>query len=317
MLGIIILNYNTSDDVISCVNSILKTTKTDYRIYIVDNLSTDDSYSHLRDHFMECDRIEVILSDCNGGYSYGNNIGIKKAVLDGCDYLLISNADIIYYKKSIDTMLEAIKKESDIGVIGPSCRSFDKKESQLYRKTYNTKLYLFSKQPFLYIGRRFSGTRTEYSKPKWINKDNSIFKFKGMVRGCCFLISSDLFKKMGYFDDNIFLYSEEWIVAKKLEKAGLFCACDFNAKVLHKEANSTSKEGTAFQTYHLYLSAFYYLKHYLKCNMAELLFFYLQNVGVFSVRAILKKDYRKLLTSFLKDNTKLLLKKEKYRIWEN
>ena len=307
MIGIIILNYNTAEDVMECVNSIHKTTKANYKIYVVDNKSTDGSVETLREKLRKDPLVELLVTDYNGGYSFGNNIGIKKAINDGAQYILISNPDVVYYDGAIDIMLADLISDSEIGVIGPSTPSLDQEESQLLRKVYTPSVYVFSKKPFLYLSKVFKGLKTEFAYPK----DNSVmpYKFKGMVRGCSFLISSELFQSIGLFDDNVFLYSEEWIIAKKLSDLGLFCAYDTRAKALHKEATSTSQAGTGFQSYHLYLSAFYYLKEYTNCNKATLTAFYCQNMINYAIKSLRNDSYRALIGKFAKTQTKLFLGK--------
>ncbi len=301
MIGIVILNYNTFEDVVDCVSSIRASTHTEYKIYIVDNMSTDDSFMNLSDEFENRNDVIIISSDKNGGYSYGNNIGIKAAIQDGCDYILISNPDIVYYDSAIDEMKNYLVEHDDVAIVGPSCKSLDAEESQLFRKVYTDKLYTFSRKPLSVFAKIFKSLRTEYDKP-----DGDDFVFNGMVRGCCFLLSSETFEKIEFFDANVFLYAEEWILAKKITDLGYKCACDFKAKVLHKEATSTNKKGNAFKTYHLYLSEFYYMKVYNKSAYAILFFYYLSNLTVFFLRSIFKKDYRKMMKAFYKASKRLM-----------
>lgn len=309
MIGIVILNYNTTCETVDCVESIVNTCKIENKIYIVDNNSTDNSFQRLQDRFINENNIEILQSDKNGGYSYGNNIGIKKAIQDGCNYILISNPDVIFYDNTIDILYKDITSDCRIGVVGPSTPSLDQQESQLIRKVYTPGLYLCSKKPFRYLSQVFHGLKTEYDYPP----ENYVypFLFRGMVSGCCFLISSKLFLDIGLFDDNIFLYSEEWIIAKKITEKGFYCAYDKEARALHKEATSTKKIGTAFQSYHLYLSAFYYLQEYCKCHFCTMLFFYLQNLTNYTIKSIIYSDYRKLYKKFVKTQSEMLLKKRK------
>lgn len=303
-LGIIILNYNTYSDTVACVKSIEETTSCDYLIYIIDGCSADDSAGKLKNMYKSNKRIKVIQSDINGGFSYGNNIGIREACLDNCTYLLISNPDVEYYDNAIDSMLFNIENNSDIGVIGPSTKSLDQDESQLFRKPYTKEIYNFSKKPLRYIRRYFPWLQSEYCSI--IKDETNIFKFRGMVRGCCFMFSTDLVKKMGLLDDHVFLYSEEWILAKKLDSQGLKCACDFNSRILHKEATSTEQRGSSFQTFHLYLSAYYYLKEYLEIGKIGLLYYLIANIFSYSIHSMCSSEYRQKLIPFAKANWKLM-----------
>lgn len=295
MIGIIILNFNTPNDVIKCVSSIEAGTKNQYKIYIVDNMSTDNSVEILNDRFVGVDKIKIIVSNYNGGYSYGNNLGIEKAIEDGCDYILVSNPDVIYYDGAIDVLFDAISVNDEIGIVGPSTPSLDQLESQLLRKVYTPRLYFFSKKPFRFLSKICKSLRTEFPYPK---DQEKAYLFDGMVRGCCFMISAQLFREMGLFDDNVFLYSEEWIIAKKLCEKGLKCAFISKAKALHKEATSTKKVGTGFQSFHLYLSAFYYLKYYTEASKSFLRFVYVQNVINFYIKSLFNSSYRKYLKKF-------------------
>ena len=307
MIGIVILNYNTAEDVVECVQSIRKTTNCQYRIYVVDNRSTDGSMEILQTNFHDQADVVLLEADFNGGYSYGNNIGIKRAFDDGCDYILISNPDVIYYENSIDILYNDLVSNRNLGVVGPSTPSLDQDESQLLRKVYTPKVYLFSKKPFRSFSKVFKSLKTEYPYPE--NTEEMPYLFRGMVRGCSFLISSELMRNIGLFDDNVFLYSEEWILAKKIADKNLMCGYDRRAKALHKEATSTSQSGTGFQSYHLYLSSFYYLKNYTDCKKSALYFFYMQNIVNYTVKSLRNRSYSKLLGRFCKTQTDLLLGK--------
>ena len=303
MLGIIILNYNTANDVKLSICSIKKATTICYKIYIVDNCSTDDSLGVLTKLYEQDNSVVIIAANSNGGYSCGNNIGIKAAIADECDYILVSNPDVIYYEHSIDQMFEDITSNGNIGVIGPSCASLDQEESQLIRKTYTKKLYLLSKKPMKYLTAFFPNLKSEYSED---NLKKDLFLFDGMVRGCSFMISAELFSKMGLFDENVFLYSEEWIIAKKLHRLSKVCAFDGKSHILHKEATSTKQNGNGFQSFHLYLSAFYYLKKYLLCNGVELLAVAIFNIVAYSIKSMVTAAYRRLFVKFAKQQIRLL-----------
>lgn len=314
-IGIVIVNYNTADDSIDCVKSIKKTIRHSYKIYIVDGMSTDNSYKRLKDEYLHDKNIQLLKADINGGYSYGNNIGIRQALLDSCEYILISNPDVIYYDNAIDSMYCKLRNDKRIAVIGPSTKTPDQEEAQLYRKPYTRWIYLCSRRPFHLLTRFNPSWKSEYDMPEKLT-ENHLFVFTGMVKGCCFMISAELFRKIGFFDDHLFLYSEEWIIAKKISEMNLLTACDFDAHILHKEAESTGKAGTAFQTYHLYLSAFYYLKFYLKYNFLEQLFCFFQNCGNYFVKSMKYRDYRKMLKLFIAANYRLLTAKKKIKIIE-
>ena len=63
MTGIIILNYNSFECTLRCVQSILKNEKNDnYKIYIVDNASNDDSFCNLQKTYNCFDKVTLLES---------------------------------------------------------------------------------------------------------------------------------------------------------------------------------------------------------------------------------------------------------------
>ncbi len=74
-LGIVILNWNTSALLKRCLETVLASEGAfNYRVIVVDNVSTDDSVAMMRQHFPQ---VELIVSEVNGGYPYGNNLGLR------------------------------------------------------------------------------------------------------------------------------------------------------------------------------------------------------------------------------------------------
>lgn len=303
MLGIIILNYNTPDDVRTCIRSIEQGTRADYKIYLVDNCSTNAAFDELTREYQADQRVTMISSEKNGGYSAGNNIGIRRAEREGCDVLLIANPDIIFYAGAIDTMLETLEAHKEAGVAAPSVLTPKGRETQLLTKPMNAKRYIFSRRPLIYFNRFFPALCKEYPLPK--DREKTLI-FSGMVRGCCFMIRTGLMRELGYFDENVFLYEEESILGKKLVNKGIRTAVSFRAKVIHNESGSTSRKSEAFRKYHYYLSALYYLKVYAKSSRASLGFLVAVNGLSFLLKSLYRKEYRHLLSSFMRQNMRIL-----------
>ena len=98
-VSIIIVNYKTPQLVIDCVNSIEKNSSgVDFEVIVVDNHSEDDSVERLS----KDNRIILIESSRNGGFGYGNNLGMKVAsgkyfFLLNSDTLLVDNAIKDFY----------------------------------------------------------------------------------------------------------------------------------------------------------------------------------------------------------------------------
>lgn len=107
MLSCVILNYNDAETVFTLYEKIKKYSILDY-IIIVDGNSTDDSYDRLST--IRSKKTIVLKAEKNGGYGYGNNIGIKYSKKLGADYVLVANPDVEFSEKAIGICLEVMKK---------------------------------------------------------------------------------------------------------------------------------------------------------------------------------------------------------------
>ena len=113
-VGMVVLNYNDYKTTDKYINSI-KDFKALSEIIIVDNNSTDGSYEKLKKY--ENNKIKVIKTEKNRGYSYGNNVGIK--ALSNVDYVIISNPDILVEEKVITKLKKDLEKTEDAAIVAP------------------------------------------------------------------------------------------------------------------------------------------------------------------------------------------------------
>ena len=117
--AIIILNYNSKNDTIRYVNEI-KDYKVLDTIIVVDNNSSDaDEFEALEE--LKTEKIHVIKSDKNGGYSYGNNFGLKhlEALEQDYDYVVISNPDVEVSSEAFGICFKELKENEKVAVCSP------------------------------------------------------------------------------------------------------------------------------------------------------------------------------------------------------
>ena len=213
MIGIVILNYNTYDDTLLCIESIRKYTKVPYKIYLIDNQSPDGSYHRLVERYGSDKDIILIQAEVNGGYSAGNNIGIKYALKDNVEGVLIVNSDIVFKNDVLKIISEYSKSNKDVGIIGPKVYLEDGTIQHLARENYTFKNYMLSKKPFKFVD--FNGYMKKVTNQQYSYEEN--FKFLGAISGCIFL-TKNYIQKCGSLDENTFLYYEEGILAAKAKK---------------------------------------------------------------------------------------------------
>lgn len=197
------LNYNDYETTVKLVNKISNYKALDY-IIVVDNNSTDDSLEQLKK--LEKDNIIVLSSDKNGGYGYGNNIGLRysKEVLS-CEYSIIANPDVIFEENIIPPMVSFLKENKDFAVVAPLQQGTKK---QAWKKTGVFKDQLF-----------YSIIMNKIFNPRYYPDQyfkNTICEVYA-VKGCFLMFRTNVMSEIGYYDEDFFLFEEEKVIANKLE----------------------------------------------------------------------------------------------------
>ena len=209
-IDLIVLNYNDYKTTSKFLEKI-KDYKTIDHIVVVDNNSSDNSYELLLKY--KSDKIHVIKSEKNGGYSYGNNYGIKYAMKEfNTEYIIISNPDVFFKEKVVDDMIKMYDKEERVAIVAPTMLI----NGEL--KWTSWRLPKF-KDDLIYLSdmlKRWLGDKTLYPKEHF----NGEYSFVDVLPGSLFMIPANVMKKIGFFDEDVFLYCEEKMLSKRLLDRG-------------------------------------------------------------------------------------------------
>jgi len=111
LVSIIILNYNGSMYLANCLGSVLKSSYDPFEIVLVDNASTDDSISIVKELFKD-DRIVIIRNSSNMGFAEGNNVGAE--YVRG-DYLVFLNNDTKVEPRWLEELVKVMESDPKIG----------------------------------------------------------------------------------------------------------------------------------------------------------------------------------------------------------
>ena len=266
---LIILNYNDAQSCLNLVNKIEQYKNID-KIILVDNLSTDDSYSHLLK--LQNSKIDVIQTNHNGGYSYGNNYGCFWAINKySPDYLTICNPDIYFEEDVLEELISIMNREKEKFVSAISCQMNCESAPNLL-STWKLPKYSDCILNNLTILRKIIGDRTIYRK----NELNQTTPVKvDVLAGSFFIIRSKAFTSVNGFDDSVFLYNEENILSKKLKEKGWsnlylnYLSYDhYHSISINKSFSSEAKKLDL-----AYKSRLIYCEKYLKINKIKKIFF--------------------------------------------
>lgn len=282
MIGIIILNYRTYIQTIECVESIMQDTNfNEYKIYIVDNASPNDSYQILKKRFVDYTNIKVINVIENSGFAKGNNIGIEQAILDGVKTLVLTNNDIIFNTQSIKRLIKSVIYNEKVVIAGP--KIYDPHGNN----QHSSRLTKASFVEILGMNFLFKKNSEEKLDEANIDKPQKVFS----VSGCCFAISIDRFKEMGAFDENTFLYNEENILGEQAEQKKFDIYFDPTSSIVHHHGATTGRQNL-FVTIELIKSTLYYWRVYRSGKIIDLLLIYLTLTSKSLIKSLYNKQFR-------------------------
>ncbi len=181
---------------------------------IVDNCSTDDSYALLCSRYESENRVDMIRNERNGGYGQGNNLGIRYSIdTYQVDTVGIINPDVLIPDMTvIDTMLDALYSDESYAVVGGVIIDEDGRE-HINRSGWGI-------QSSLQIIRDHFITYDPYAKAHDMHELAPGILSTECVAGCFFLARISLFREMGLFDENIFLYHEESVLGIECRRRG-------------------------------------------------------------------------------------------------
>jgi len=222
VLGIVIVNYNTREDLGRCLDSIADSTgRHPYRVIVVDNGSSDGSVDMVREAYPW---VELIPSAYNGGYAYANNIGLR-ALGFGCTddsivypaYALLLNPDTILPPDTLDTMVDFMDQHPDIGVIGPRLVRRDGSLDRACRRSFPTpevSLYHLLGLPRLFPdSERFGRYNMTYL-------DEMVETDVDAVVGAFMMMRGTALHQAGLLDEKFFMYGEDLDLCYRIKANG-------------------------------------------------------------------------------------------------
>ena len=298
-IGIVILNYNSYKYTTNCISSILSynSKSRQFEIYIVDNASPDKSGNRLFRKYESSNNISVIQNLKNLGYAHGNNIGIKAALNDGCEYIFIINSDILFKNNVHEKLADFMDLHPLVGAVAPKVLT---KEGNIQSGAIKEPRTFINKMISSTILRKiFPGIAKKISESSYINKYNYDLPFKCFeVSGCAWMIRRSTFEKIGLLDENTFLYCEEVIYSDLLRKNNIEIWVYPEAEVIHLGVDENRYQ-PAFNYICYVNSENYFLTKYAKWNWFQLsCILFMRDLKYFL--KIYNKDYRHNLNEYYK-----------------
>ena len=232
-IAVILINYNSSQHTINCVQSILeKTSKSvSYQIIITDNCSEIADYLYLKSYLDEANipNLELHRSEINTGFGGGNEIGISFAK---ATYLAILNNDTLLKNDCLSILKNKLDTDTTIGIAG--AQAFKENGDFLISLDhFASPIREIFGRKFLEISnpKKYPNRKKRYTKPVKVN----------FIPGSFMFVRTTDFEKAGGFDTSIFLYYEETDLCIRLANISKFAYLIPEAEFTHFHGASTEK----------------------------------------------------------------------------
>ncbi|MBK7190514.1 MAG: glycosyltransferase [bacterium] len=231
-LCVVIIHYNTSEDLARCLESIAAyPPAVRHKVVIVDNASHDEGLAAVHQRFPAC---QWIFNTENTGYARGCNRGMAEVE---ADYYLILNPDIVVQPGALDRLLEFADAHPRAGIVGPqllnedgslqeSCRRFYTLRTLLLRRTVLGKLFPDSRTVQLHLMRDF---------------DHRSSRPVDWILGGCLLARRTALDRCGPMDERFFLYFEDVDWCYRMWQAGYEVQYTPDARFIHRHRRASAR----------------------------------------------------------------------------
>lgn len=232
-LAVVIVNYKTANLVIQCLESTLpQLAGIDAQVVVVDNCSQDNSLAILRDWVLADDDghvVKLVDAGTNGGFSAGNNIGIR--AIDAKFYLLL-NSDTIVRPGAIATLLQTAETWPEAGIVSPRLEWLDGTPQEScfrYLSPLSELIDAARTGPVTAALARFTvplPVSDTIVRPDWTSF-------------ACVLVGRGLLNQIGLMDEGFFMYFEDVEFCRRARKAGWDIVHNPKARVVHLRGGSS------------------------------------------------------------------------------
>lgn len=231
-LAVAILNWNGKNWLEKFLPSVVQFSQ-NADIYVIDNLSTDDSIAFLNMHFPS---VKIIRNNKNYGFAGGYNEGLKKI---NNEYYCLLNSDVEVTEKWIEPVLNLFEKDDSISAVQPKVLSYD---YQNFFEFAGAGGGLIDNLGYPYCrGRVFDDLEEDKGQ---YDDESEIF----WASGCCFFIRSKDFWEQNGFDERFFAHQEEIDLCWRLINSGKKIFYTGKSKVYHVGGGTLNKQ-SAQKTY--------------------------------------------------------------------
>jgi len=225
-VSVVIVCMNRPDNLYPCLNSIITHTKTECEIFVVAYMYDKEK---LQEAGIKYPQVTFIESDEIRGFSENNNLALRQAT---GDYTFILNDDTEFDTDVISALANDLANlPEDAAIVAPTLRNSDGTLQLRGRPDYPARDYLLQQWHL-------------HKEP--IDNGSGLFRTFN-ISGAAFLIKTDIFRQLGWFDERYFFTPEDIALSTLCRKKGFSVWCDGNVNITHKWRTTASRIAPAIR----------------------------------------------------------------------
>lgn len=258
-IGIVTVLYNSGKVLEEFFQTLEEQTFKDFQLYVIDNASTDNSLALCEEYAQKVSfQTKIYAEKENWGVAKGNNIGIINALADRCEYVLLSNNDVVLNPDTIQNLYDGML--------------------QMKATMAVPKIYFHDTGRIWCAGGKFSYYKGSTPHFGYNQEDDGEYNKEGFVAyspTCFMLIHSQVFYRVGLMDEKYFVYYDDsdfvWrSVMQNKEKLAYIPS----STLRHKESSCTGDNQSAFKLYYLSRNSIYFINKNMTFPQKQITLFY-------------------------------------------
>ncbi|HKP19057.1 MAG TPA: glycosyltransferase family 2 protein [Gaiellaceae bacterium] len=191
-VAVVVLSWNGREDTLQCLESLRNVDYRPLTPIVVDNGSTDGTSEAVRAAFPE---VDIVRTEENLGFAEGNNVGMRRALELGADYVLVLNNDVEVDPGFVAPLVEEARGRPEAGAL---CSKI---------------LYMEPDDLIWFAGATFD-PRSGYNGRQIGYRERDDGRFEDVTEtdracGAAMLVSREVLEQVGLFDAELFFYSED------------------------------------------------------------------------------------------------------------
>ncbi len=214
---VVLLNWNGRDMTADCLRSLLAMQGVDFRILVIDNGSSDGSEKFLRRSFPQ---VDIIANGYNLGFAAGCNIGMRCALAEKAEYVMLVNNDTLVAPNLLLELVKEADSKRQAAILSPKIYYFAPADAIWW--VGGTYTYWTGIAKHTDLRRKDNGKHDRLRDIDW-------------ATGCAMLVRCEALRRVGLFDEQIFGNGEDLDLSLRMRQTGYTVRYVPTAQLWHRE----------------------------------------------------------------------------------